>query len=298
MKIIVTGSSGLLGHEVWNLLERDHDLVALGRQQPGWVDTPRFRTCDLTNAALTYSLVTKENPEVIVHCAAYNHVDAAEENFEAAYQANALANRNLALACQRFDTTLLSVSSDQVFDGESALPSGYREFDSCRPISRYGESKRWGEVFVQTLIQKYFIVRTSWLFGPSRATWVDHVAADARERKTVNTATDMTSSPTYAPDLAQAIKRLAESRHYGIYHLSNQGFCTRAELAEEVLRVNKIDSTGLIRRVTRADLHLPAPRPRFSPLENLMWRLDGFPPMRPWKEALREHFAKAKVSAS
>src|SRR5581483_5394970 len=154
MKVLVTGSAGLLGHDVWSLFERKHDLVALGRTLAPWVGQERFRECDLTNAAHTYALVTKENPEVVVNCAAYNNVDEAEKTPEDAYRGNALAARNLALACQRFDATLIHVSTDYVFNGEDAPATGYREFDLCRPMNRYGESKRWAEIFVEQLLSK------------------------------------------------------------------------------------------------------------------------------------------------
>ncbi len=298
MKILVTGSAGLLGHEVWSLFEKQHELVAIGRTQAPWVDARRWRECDLTNAARSYAVVTKENPEVIVHCAAFNQVDEAEKDFESAYKANALAARNLALACQRFDATLLALSTDYVFDGESPPPGGYREFDDCRPISRYGESKRWGEMFIQQLLTKFFIVRTSWLFGPSRRTWVDTVAARGRQGEPIQAVGDMVSAPTYAPDLAQALLRLAESRHYGIYHLTNEGFCSRVELAEEILRLNKHAGYKHLKKLSRTELKLAAPRPAFSGLENLAWRLDGFPLLRSWKEALGEHFSKSKVASS
>ena len=169
MKVLVTGSAGLLGHDVWRLFEAKHEMVALGRTPAPWVGAERFRECDLTNAAHTYALVTKENPEIVVHCAAYNNVDDAETHPEDAYRGNALATRNLALACQRFDATLISVSTDYVFDGTDAPPDGYREFDPCSPKGRYAESKRWAEIFVERLLNKYFIVRTSWLFGPSKS---------------------------------------------------------------------------------------------------------------------------------
>jgi dTDP-4-dehydrorhamnose reductase len=295
MKVIVTGASGLLGHDVWKLFETKHDLVALGRTQAAWVDRPRFRECDLTNAAHTYALLTKENPEIVVHCAAYNHVDKAEADPDAVYRANALATRNVALACQRFDTTLISVSTDYVFDGTKAPTDGYREFDVCHPVGRYGESKRWAELFVQSLLNKYFIVRSSWLFGSSRPTWVDHVLELARANKPVSAALDMISSPTYTQDLAQALLRLAESRHYGIYHLSNHEFCSRVELAQEVLKIHQLTDYKHLQRVTLPELRLAAPRPSFSGLDNLAWRLDGFPPLRSWKEALREHFSKKRV---
>jgi dTDP-4-dehydrorhamnose reductase len=294
MKVLITGSAGLLGHDVWKLFEIKHDLVALGRTQAAWVERKRFRECDLTNAALTYALITKENPEVIVHCAAFNNVDGAEADPDAAYRGNALASRNIALACQRFDATLIHLSSDYVFDGTNAPADGYREFDPCHPSGRYAESKRWAEIFVERLLNKYFIVRTSWLFGPSRPTWVDRVLEQAREQKPIPAALDMISSPTYTPDLAEALLRLAESRHYGTYHLSNRDFCSRVELAQEVLKIHKLGD-GHLQRLTLPELRLAAPRPSFSGLDNLAWRLDGFPPLRSWKEALREHFAKKKV---
>ncbi len=298
MKVLVTGSAGLLGHEVWKLFERKHELVALGRTQAAWVGPERFRECDLTNAAHTYALVTKENPEVIVHCAAYNNVDAAESHPEEVFRGNALATRNLALACQRFDATLINISTDYVFDGTDALPSGYREFDPCKPVNRYAESKRWGEIYIEQLLSKFFIVRTSWLFGPSRPTWVDQIAEAAREDKLVNAATDMVSAPTYTPDLAEALLRLAESRHYGIYHITNAGFSSRVELAQEVLKIQKREGYKGLRPMKLSDLHLVARRPAFSGLDNLAWRLDGFPALRPWKEALRDHFSRKKVAAS
>ena len=294
MKVLITGSSGLLGHDVWKFFESNHELVALGRTQAAWVDRVRFRECDLTNAALTYALVTKENPEVVIHCAAYNNVDGAEADPEAAYRGNALATRNIALACQRFDATLISLSSDYVFDGTDAPADGYREFDSCHPAGHYAESKRWAEIFVERLLNKYFIVRTSWLFGPSRATWVDRVLDLARDDKPIPAVLDMISSPTYTPDLARALLQLAESRHYGTYHLSNHDFCSRVELAQEVLKIHKLSDHDL-QRLTLPELRLAAPRPRFSGLNNLAWSLDGFPPLRSWKEALREHFSKKKV---
>src|SRR5207249_8500891 len=155
----------------------------------------------------------------------------------------------------------------------------------------------WAEIYVEQLLNKFFIVRTSWLFGPARPTWVDRVLQQARLNKPVQAATDMVSSPTYTPDLAQALLRLAESRHYGTYHLSNQEFCSRAELAQEILKVHKLSGAKNLRKVKLSELKLAAPRPTFSGLDNLAWRLDGFPALRPWREALREHFARDQVAS-
>lgn len=298
MKILVTGAAGMLGHDVWELFSERHELVGLDIVQPAWIDTARYRTADLTNAAQTYTLITKENPEVVIHCAAYNNVDAAEKNPDDAYRGNALATRNVALACQRFDATMLHLSTDYVFDGKSPPVGGYREFDPCSPASRYGESKYWAEQFVQKLLNKYFIVRTSWLFGPGRQTWVDQVAARSRDGQPVQAVIDMVSSPTYAPDLASALLKLAESRHYGMYHLTNSGSCSRVEWAEEILKIMKRAGYPHLEKLTRAQLKLPAYRPEHSVLNNLAWRLEGFPPLRSWQEALREHFTRKKVAAS
>ena len=150
--------------------------------------------------------------------------------------------------------------------------TGYREFDPCHPVSRYGQSKRWAEIFVQQLLNKYFIVRTSWLFGPSRPTWVDRVAEWSAQGKTIQAARDMVSSPTYTPDLAQALLRLAESRHYGTYHITNSEFCSRVELAEEVLSLHKRADNKPLKKMKLSDLKLAAQRPAFSGLDNLAWR--------------------------
>jgi len=292
VKVIVTGSAGLLGHDVWGAFEKNHELFALGRTQPPWVSTAQWVSGDLTDAGKTYATVTRVNPDLIVHCAAYNQVDLAQSHPEDAYRGNALATRNLALACQRFDTVLMSVSSDYVFDGTGAPNDGYREFDPTCPLSRYGESKRWAEIHVEQLLSKFFIVRTSWLFGPSRPTWVDQIVTLSDAGKPVTAVSDMVSAPTYTPDLAEAMLTLAESRRYGAYHVTNTGFCSRVQLAEEVLRLNKRSSYAGLRRVLLTDLKLAAPRPRFSGLDNLAWRLEGLPALRSWKEALQHHFSK------
>jgi dTDP-4-dehydrorhamnose reductase len=294
MKILVTGAAGMLGQDVWKLFGERHDLIGLDRVQAPGVDSAHWRSCDLTNAAQTYDVITKANPEVVVHCAAYNNVDAAEANPDDAFRGNAIATRNVALACQRFDAALIHLSTDQVFDGKTPPTGGYREFDPCSPLCRYGESKYWAEVFVQKLLNKFFIVRTSWLYGPGRTTWADQVAMRSRDGQPIQAVSDMVSSPTYTPDLAAALLTLAESRRYGLYHLTNGGFCSRVQWAEEILRLHHREGYAALQKMTRAQLKLPAYRPEFSALNNLAWRLDGFTPLRSWKEALREHFENKK----
>lgn len=292
MKVLLTGAGGLLGHDLWGRLEKFHEVSAIGRTQPAYVLSPQWRAADLTDEEAVYRIVSRDNPDLVIHTAAYNDVDGAERHPDDAYRVNALACRNLAAACQRFDTVLMSVSSDYVFDGVEPPAGGYREFDACHPVSRYGESKYWGERFVGSLLNKFFIVRTAWLFGPGRATWVDRVAAAVREQAEIKAVRDMVGSPTYTPDLADAMIQLIDRRSYGIYHLTNSGSCSRVELAQEVARLVAPEETARIRVLTQAELGLPARRPPNSTLQNLYWRLNGHEPLRDWKKALARHFQK------
>jgi dTDP-4-dehydrorhamnose reductase len=295
MKVLVTGAGGLLGSDVWKRFGQRHDLVALGRNRPRQVPLNQWRECDLRDAVITYSTVTKENPDLIVHCASYNDVDGAETHPDEAFQTNAIGARNLALACQRFDTVLMAISTDYVFDGSEAPAEGYREFDSARPQGVYAASKRWAEIHVEQLLSKFYIVRTSWLFGEARATFADRVVEWAAAGQPVPCLTDMHSIPTFTPDLAEALEQLAQSGCYGLYHLTNAGICNRAEFAGEILRLHKL-SEKLIKPMTQAEFNHPAKRPTFSGLQNLAWRLNGFPPIRSWKEALRQHFGVEATS--
>ncbi len=297
MKVLVTGSSGLLGQEIIKKFEKNHEIIGIGRTKPQQLSVSQWRPCDLSDAPSVYSVVTRENPDLVVHCAAYNAVDRAEIHNDEAYLGNSYCTRNLALACQRFDTTLMSVSSDYVFDGENPPEGGYREFDLTRPLSVYGYSKLWGERFIQQLLNKFVIVRTSWLFGPSRMTFVDSSLEQARNGQKIPCLKDIVSAPTYTPDLAEAMLQLAESNRYGIYHLTNEGYCSRVELIEEVLRLHRIGTKGLIKSLLQSELKLAARRPAFSGMENLAWRLDGFKPLRSWQDALKAHF-NVKVVAS
>lgn len=297
MKILLTGASGLLGQDVWKVFTPHHDVLGLGRAKPAWILSSQWRPADLLDGRQAYTIVTKENPDLVIHCAAYNDVDGAEKDPEAAFKLNALGTRNLALACQRFDTILMAISTDYVFDGINPPPQGYREFDTLHPLNVYAESKRWGEIYIQQLINKYFIVRTSWLFGPGRPTFADKVVARARENKPVAAVRDMVGSPTYTPDLAKALYQLAQSERYGIYHLTSGGSCSRLELVTEVLRLHNMTDYRNVNPLLQSELKLLARRPIFSALENFVWRMDGFPALRSWKDALKEHVMKSQVTS-
>ena len=162
MKILITGC-GMLGYDLCRVLENE-ELFCLDIAEPHFpLPTSHFQPCDITDFEKTYQTITKINPEIVIHTAAWTDVDGAEKNQKEAYRLNVLGTRNIALACQRFDAAVVYISSDYVFDGEKKEP--YTEFDKPNPLSIYGKSKYYGEVMVRQLLNKFFIVRSSWLSG-------------------------------------------------------------------------------------------------------------------------------------
>lgn len=283
MKIIITGTSGLVGHDLWEVLKEKHELWGIGRKKPEFVPFPQWRTVDIVDNELTYKIVTQINPDCVIHSAAMSKPDECETDPNTAYKANAFGTRNLALACQRFDTELLYISTDQVFNGKKNAP--YTELDKPDPVNHYGISKLWGERFVQSLLRRFYIVRTALVFGVSRPTFVDRVVSAARSEDEVIAAADIVNSPTYSKDLAEAIGFLIEKHIYGLYHVVNEGHCSRYELAQFIAESIGEDQ-GFIKKGNEKALNLPAKRPGFLPMENLVWNLNAFPRMRSWKEAV------------
>ena len=283
MRIAITGTSGLVGKDMWEVLLDKHELWGLGRKKPEFVPLSQWRTMDIIDAGRTAEIVHQVNPDLIVHLAAVSNPDECEADPVTGYRANALGTRNLALACQRFDTELLYVSTDQVFDGKKNAP--YAEIDVPGPVNHYGRAKLWGEQFVQTLLRRYYVVRTALVFGSCRPTFVNRIADCAMNGEPVVAAVDIVNSPTYSRDLAQAIAYLIETHQYGVLHIANEGHCSRYELAEFIADALGQDK-GFIEKGDKVKLGLKAPRPGYTPLENFAWNLNGFPKIRTWQEAV------------
>ena len=283
MRIAITGTSGLIGKDLWETLREKHELWGVGRRKPDFVPLPQWRTMDIIDSGITIKAVTQINPDCVIHLAAISNPDDCEADPITAAQANALGTRNLALACQKFDTELLYVSSDQVFNGRKKSP--YTEMDAPDPINHYGKTKLWGEQFVQSLLRRYYVVRTSLVFGPARPTFVDRVLRAAQIREKVTCADDIVNSPTYTLDFSEAVAHLIETHVYGLYHIANEGHCTRFELARFIAQALG-KKTDFIKKGTKTHLKLKAPRPGYTPMENLVWNLNGFPKMRSWKDAI------------
>jgi len=289
MKILITGASGMLGYDLWSALggSAEHDLFGLGRGDcPEFIhNRQNWLRLDLTDPATTYQGITKVNPELVIHTAALTNVDFCELNPEKAYLTNTLGTRNITLACQRFDAAMLYISTDYVFAGGKDTP--YREDDQPNPINTYGKTKYGGEFYLRHLLNKFYIVRTAWLFGKRRKNFISEIVDQLQSSNEIRIVADQVGSPTYTKDLAQAISQLIKKNLYGVYHLTNQGGCSRFELAQGIVRL--LGSKSRVIPLSQRELHRPALRPNYSVLENYNWQIQGFELLRNWKEAVGEY---------
>ena len=299
MRIIITGAAGMLGADLVNVLKDKHELHGVDiRELTYKLPLTTYHLLDITDAQQTYNVITKINPDLVIHTAAYTDVDGCEEKPDIAYMVNGIGTRNIALACQRFDAALMYISTDYVFDGEKEKP--YLEHDKPNPQSIYAKSKYWGENFTQHLLNKFYIVRTSGLFGKNGKNFVKTILNLAQEKKEIKIVKDQITSPTYTKDLAEGISRLispvtsqnqeAISHLYGIWHITNSGFCSWYDFAKEILRItsNKLEITS----ISSKDLKRPAKRPKYSVLNNYCWQLQGWKLLREWKDALRDYLSQ------
>ena len=294
MRIVLTGAGGLVGKDLWLKLEPHSELWAVGRKKPETIPASQWKSLDIIDPELTIKTIQQINPDCVIHSAALSNPDQCEDNPDLGYKTNALGTRNIALACQKFDTELLYISSDQIFDGTKKTP--YRENDSPNPINQYGFSKFWGENMIQTLLHRFYIVRTSLIFGTLRPTYIDKVVASALKQEPLIAATDIVNSLTYSKDLADAISFLIVKHLYGNYHIANEGFTSRYALSKTIASILK-KKFDFIKKGNKNDLKLKAPRPGFTPLENFVWNLNEFPKIAPWEDALIR-FLKEKGTLS
>jgi dTDP-4-dehydrorhamnose reductase len=296
VRIAITGASGMLGNYLMAALAEGHELTTLDIRPPALpLEGVKFQKLDITNTRDTYEQITKINPELVIHAAAYTDVDGAEANPDTAFLVNAIGTRNVALACQRFDAAMIYISTDYVFDGNK--PEPYLEFDQPHPLGIYAQSKYWGELYTQWLLNKFIIIRSSWLFGKNGRNFPQAFLSQVKSGHALRVVSDQKGSPTYAADLAQAIRELISMNEqlgtglYGIWHITNLGCCTWYDFAREILK--QIKTTANIEAISAAQLDRPAPRPRNSVLNNFNWRLQNFASLPPWQDALRRYLRES-----
>ena len=274
MKVLIIGSEGMLGHDLVDILSTENEIC-----------TTTIDTLDITDINKTIKTVKEVNPDVVVHAAAFTNVDGSESNPDLAYKVNVLGTRNVAVACSKADSALVYICTDYVFDGTKG--SSYYEYDQTNPLSVYGKTKHLGEVYIRDILNKFYIVRTAWLYGFHGPNFVTTMLNLAKTNDTISVVNDQIGSPTYTLDLANAIAQLIKKPAYGIYHVTNGEQCSWYEYAKEIFDIAGIDVE--LKPVTTEEFQSPAPRPKYSVLENYNWKMEGFPEIRSYKEALREY---------
>ncbi|WP_366923771.1 dTDP-4-dehydrorhamnose reductase [Metallumcola ferriviriculae] len=273
MKVLVTGAGGMLGTDIMHAF-KEHNTLGLTKPE-----------LDITKIDQVTKTIGQYKPDLVINCAAYTKVDDCEINKDLAFKVNALGPRNLAIACQSQAAAIVHISTDYVFDGTANRP--YTEFDSTKPLGVYGQSKFAGEQLIKSLMTRHFIIRTSWLYGANGPNFVETMLRLAKEYSEIKVVNDQQGSPTYTKDLAQAVVELIKTPAYGLYHLTNSGNCTWYQFAKEIFRIEGIDIK--VNPCTTEAFPRPAPRPKYSVMENYFWKLHGRPPMRDYKEALKEY---------
>ncbi|MCS7184812.1 MAG: dTDP-4-dehydrorhamnose reductase [bacterium] len=280
MRVLITGAAGLLGKYLLDTSPLEVEILPVVRRKS---NINNEIICDLTNDE-AIEKISKLNPDVIIHTAAMTDVDKCETNPLEAYKNNVISTRNVCIAASRFASVVVFISSDYVFDGKKKI---YNEFDKPNPINTYGKTKLISEDFVKHLCDRFFIIRTSWLFGKYKDNTFTVVIKKIKNKEHAYVADDIVSSPTYAKHLAQKIWQVIQTQKFGIYHITNSGFTSRYNLALYVVKKLNLDEKYL-KKVKQKDLKLPAPRPSSSASQNLFLELNGFEKLPDWKDAVDE----------
>ena len=275
MRIAITGHKGQLGQALIETLSADEILG---------LDIPEH---DITQAHQISDTIAQYRPDVVIHTAALTDVDRCAREPELALRINGLGTHNVALACRRCGAALLAVSTNEVFDGQKGEP--YYEHEQTRPINAYAQSKQAGEEYVRMHLSRFYIVRTAWLYARGGNNFPRKIVQAAEKYGKLRVVCDEISSPTFAPDLAQAIHSLIRSEQYGIYHMTNEGVCSRFEFARRILELAGKGDVPL-EPITSDQW----PRASTPPLNCVIRNLAGAQlgiTLRHWDEALRAYFA-------
>lgn len=274
-KLIITGCNGQLGRAINGLLKDSTEYECVNTD---------VAELDITDIEAVCKLVEQERPYAIVNCAAYTAVDKCETDRDNAMRINAIGPRNLSIAASKVGAKMMHVSTDYVFAGDATEP--YTEFDQVGPKSAYGSTKLAGERFVEQFADKYFIIRTAWLYGDGK-NFAKTMLKLAETHDTVSVVMDQVGSPTSAKELAKAILYLLPTENYGLFHGTCEGSCSWADFAEEVFRLAGLKTK--VNRITTAEFNSPTDRPAYSILENKMFKLTTDFMFADWKDAIAEY---------
>jgi dTDP-4-dehydrorhamnose reductase len=279
MKILIIGADGQLGTDLCKVIPKKEQIPLT------------IMDIDISDGKKTMSVIKKYSPDVVINTAAYHHVDKCEDNKDLAFSVNAEGPKNVAFACKEAGASLVHISTDYVFDGEKGSP--YVETDAPHPLSVYAQSKYAGEQNVKDILDKYFIVRSTGLYGAAGClgkggtNFVEGMLKRAASQPELKVVTDEILSPTYTLDLADKINQLARTKHYGLYHIVNHGACSWYDFATKIFEL--VGKQVVIQKTTSAEFKAKARRPKYSVLKNAHLEELGMDDMRTWQEALRAY---------
>ena len=280
MKILLTGGGGQLGRELFDTATASgHEVRATTRKD-----------CDITNPTDVTQALGDTRPDVLVNCAAWTKVDAAESDRDGAFRANAFGPRVLAGACAARDILLVHLSTDYIFDGSASTPVD--EWQQPRPRSVYGASKLAGEEEIRTVARRHQVVRTSWLYGRQGPNFVLTILRADEIGKPLRVVSDQVGTPTWTGHLAPALLRLIARDIPGTFHLTNSGQVSWHGFAQAIVAAS--GSSTAVTAITTADCPTPAPRPAYSVLDNRAWRMLGESPLPDWHDGLHAYLASLR----
>lgn len=277
MRVVITGAAGLVGSHLVRRLPQNHVVISLSHGD-----------LDIADRAAVMRRLSDVAPSVIINCAVVQ-VDEAEENPAQARAVNAQGAGFLAEAATRLGAEMIHFSTQYVFQGEPVGRAPYTIDDAPRPVNVYGSTKLAGERAVRDACARSFIIRTSWVYGSGKNSFLCTVHNDLKSGKRVRVIDDIWSSTTYVEDLIDRMLEIRANGHYGIYHVVNEGVCSYYDFALEAGRLVGLDLHQLdvlLEIVREADMKRVAARPRYTPLRCLLSEQLGFAPMRHWREAL------------
>ena len=279
--VLITGILGQLGYDLSKeLTRRGVEFIA-----------PSLEELELTTEAGAKNFILDKKPDVVAHCAAYTAVDKAESEEELALTVNGLGTRWVAEACREVGAKMIYISTDYVFGGDGKIP--YEVHDEKKPVNVYGRSKLLGEDAVSMILEKYFIVRTSWVFGINGHNFIKTMLRLAETKKHLRVVNDQVGSPTYTVDLAKLLADMLATDKFGIYHATNEGFCSWAEFTREIFKQAGVDVE--VEGIPTVEYPTPARRPFNSRLSKKSLDEAGFNRLPTWQDALGRYLLELKT---
>lgn len=278
MKVFVTGVKGQLGFDVMNeLKKRGHEAIGVDIEE-----------MDITDEESVNRVIKAAAPDAVIHCAAYTAVDAAEDNEELCRKVNAAGTGYIARVCRELDIKLMYISTDYVFNGQGTRP--WEPDDKREPLNVYGQTKYEGELAIEEILEKYFIVRIAWVFGVNGKNFIKTMLNLGKTRDKLTVVADQIGSPTYTYDLARLLVDMIETEKYGRYHATNEGLCSWYEFACEIFKQAGMNVT--VEPVSSDQFPVKAKRPMNSRMSKDKLDENGFVRLPSWQDALARYLTK------